>query len=225
MRNQSLHCYDRGDWAAAQQRMVQEQLVGPGRGLSHPGTLDALRKVPRQEFVPEEQRARAWDDCALPIGFGQTISQPYIVGLMTEQLDLQPGDSVLEIGTGSGYQSAVLSRLVRSVYTIEIIAPLARRAAADLRRLGFDNVQVRQGDGYTGWPEAAPFDAIIVTCAPDHVPPLLAEQLREGGRLIIPVGPEGEQQLILLQKRQGRLESFSVLAVRFVPMTGQAQTG
>jgi protein-L-isoaspartate(D-aspartate) O-methyltransferase len=225
MRNQSLHSYDRGVWAAAQERMVQEQLVGPGRELTHPGMLEAMCKVPRHEFVPAAQRARAWEDCALPIGFGQTISQPFIVGLMTEQLDPQPADRILEVGTGSGYQAAVLSRLVSCVYTIEIIEPLACRAAAALQRLGYANVQVRQGDGYAGWPEAAPFDAIIVTCAPDHLPPPLAGQLREGGRLIIPVGPEGEQQLILLQKRQGRLERLPVLAVRFVPMTGQAQAG
>jgi protein-L-isoaspartate(D-aspartate) O-methyltransferase len=225
MRHQILHSDDRGVWGAAQERMVQEQLVGPGRELTHPGMLGAMRKVPRHEFVPAAQRARAWEDCALPIGFGQTISQPFIVGLMTEQLNPQPTDRILEVGTGSGYQAAVLAGLVQEVYTIEIVDPLARRAQADLNRLGYSNVFVRSGDGYQGWPEAAPFDAIIVTCAPERVPQPLIDQIQAGGRLIIPVGPQGEQQLILLQKRQGRLECLPVLAVRFVPMTGQAQAG
>src|SRR5262249_47074456 len=148
-----------------------------------------------------------------------TISQPYIVAFMTEQLDPKPNDRVLEIGTGSGYQAAVLGELVGKVYTIEIIEDLARRAAADLQRLSYTNVSVRAGDGYKGWPEAAPFDAIIVTCAPEKVPAPLIEQLKDGGRMIIPVGPSGSQELVMLRKRGDKLERRAVLPVRFVPMT------
>jgi protein-L-isoaspartate(D-aspartate) O-methyltransferase len=159
----------------------------------------------------------------LPIGFDQTISQPYIVAFMTEQLDPQPADRVLEIGTGSGYQAAVLAELAGEVYTIEIVDVLAQRAGADLKRLGYTNIQVRAGDGYRGWPEAAPFDVIIVTCAPEKVPPPLVEQLKDGGRMIIPVGPMGDQELVLLRKQGEQLEKHAVLPVRFVPMTGGAQ--
>ena len=155
--------------------------------------------------------------------YGQTISQPYIVAFMTEHLDPKPTDRVLEIGTGSGYQAAVLAELVEEVYTIEIVEPLAQRAAADLKRLGYTNVYVRAGDGYQGWPEAAPFDAIIVTCAPEQVPQPLVDQLKEGGWMIIPVGPVGDQELVLLRKQDGRLDERAVLPVRFVPMTGQIQ--
>jgi len=218
-----LHASGTNDWAAACRRMVHEQLTAPGRDLTNARVLEVMASLPRHEFVPEAQRTLAFDDRALPIGYGQTISQPYIVGLMTEQLDPRPSDRVLEIGTGSGYQAAVLSRLVREVYTIEIIAPLAQRAETDLRRLSCTNVFTRTGDGYQGWPEAAPFDSIIVTCAPDNVPQPLIHQLREGGRMIIPVGQVNEQQLVLLHKRGDKLEQTSVLAVRFVPMTGQAQ--
>lgn len=206
----------------ARQRMVETQLASPGRDIRHAGVLKAMGATPRHEFVPAGERDYAYADMPLPIGHGQTISQPYIVAFMTEQLDPQPTDKVLEIGTGSGYQAAVLSPLVAEVYTMEIVAPLGERAKADLKRLGYGNVKVRIGDGYQGWPEAAPFDAIIVTCAPDQVPEPLVRQLREGGRMIIPVGPAGEQNLYLLTKRQGRLEQRAVLPVRFVPMTGEA---
>lgn len=203
--------------------MVREQLTGPGRDITNARVLTAMGKVPRHELVPEAQRPLAYEDRPLPIGYGQTISQPYIVAFMTEKLEPRPADRVLEIGTGSGYQAAVLSELVKEVYTIEIIEPLARRAAADLKRLSCTNVHVRAGDGYQGWPETAPFDAIIVTCAPERVPQPLVEQLKDGGRMIIPVGPPGEQDLVLLRKQAGRLERRTVLPVRFVPMTGETQ--
>jgi len=179
--------------------------------------------VPRHELVPERLRSQAYLDCALPIGNDQTISQPFIVALMTEQLEPKPTDKVLEIGTGSGYQAAVLAEIVGKVYTIEIIEDLAKRAAADLKRLGYTNVVVRAGDGYKGWPEAAPFDAVIVTCAPEKIPQPLVEQLKDGGRMIIPVGPIGNQELVLLVKHGVELERRAVLPVRFVPMTGQTQ--
>jgi len=203
--------------------MVAEQLASPGRDITNARVLTAMGKVPRHEFLPERSRAYAYQDTPLPIGHGQTISQPYIVAFMTEQLAPKPADRVLEVGTGSGYQAAVLAELVAQVYTIEIIEELARRAAADLARLGYTNVQVRAGDGYQGWPEAAPFDAIIVTCAPEKVPPPLLGQLKDGGRMIIPVGPIWNQQLVLLCKRGDKLERRAVLPVRFVPMTGQSQ--
>ena len=187
-------------------RMIREQLVGAARNITNARVLAVMEKVPRHEFVPEQQRNRAYEDRALPIGYDQTISQPYIVALMTEQLDPQPTDRVLEIGTGSGYQAAVL----------------AQRAEADLKRLGYTNIRVRAGDGSRGWPEAAPFDAIIVTCAPEKVPPPLIEQLRDGGRMIIPVGPIGDQELVLFRKQGNKLEQRVVLSVRFVPMTGGA---
>jgi protein-L-isoaspartate(D-aspartate) O-methyltransferase len=210
-------------FAAERRRMVKEQLLsGTGYGITNARVLVAMSKVPRHEFVPAELRHRAYDDGPLPIGYGQTISQPYIVAFMTQQLNPQPTDRVLEIGTGSGYQAAVLAELVREVYTIEIVDPLAQRAKADLKRLGYTNIQVRAGDGYPGWPEAAPFDAIIVTCAPENVPQPLVDQLRVGGRMIIPVGPVWEQHLVLLRKQGGRLEKGTVLPVRFVPMTGKA---
>jgi len=209
--------------AIARQRMVGEQLAGGSRGITNREILNAMRTVPRHEFVPAEQRDRAYVDGPLPIGHGQTISQPYIVAFMTEQLDPQPTDRVLEIGTGSGYQAAVLGELVAEVYTIEIIEPLGRRAEADLQRLGYTNVHVRIGDGHQGWPERAPFDAIIVTCAPDSVPQPLINQLKDGGRLIIPVGAGGMQELMLLHKQHDKLERSAVLPVRFVPMTGAAE--
>ena len=206
-----------------QRRMVQEQLAGPGRGITNARVLAVMERVPRQEFLPAHLRASAYEDSALPIGYGQTLSQPYIVALMTELLEPQPADRVLEIGTGSGYQAAILASLVQEVFTIEIIEPLANRAAATLKDLAFTNVHVRAGDGYRGWPEAAPFDGIIVTCAPERVPPPLVDQLREGGRMIIPVGETGNQQLFLLRKQEGKLERRAVLPVRFVPMTGDAR--
>jgi protein-L-isoaspartate(D-aspartate) O-methyltransferase len=210
-------------WALARKKMVTEQLSGPGRNITNAQVLTVMEKVPRHEFVPERWRAQAYEDRPLPIGYDQTISQPYIVAFMTEKLEPKPSDQVLEIGTGSGYQAAVLSEMVAEVYTIEIIAVLAKRAAADLQRLGYTNVHVRAGDGYRGWPEKAPFDAVIVTCAPENVPAPLVEQLKEGGRMIIPVGPSWNQELILLHKQGGRLERRAVMPVRFVPMTGQSQ--
>jgi protein-L-isoaspartate(D-aspartate) O-methyltransferase len=210
-------------WADARSRMVREQLRGWTRTITNERVLAAMAKVPRHEFVPAELREHAYDDAPLPIGYEQTISQPYIVAFMTEQLDPQPTDRVLEIGTGSGYQAAVLAELVAEVYTIEIVEPLARQAEADLRRLGYTNVHVRAGDGYRGWPEQAPFDAIIVTCGPEHVPQPLADQLRDGGRMIVPVGEHEAQNLVLLRKQAGKLAQHAVLPVRFVPMTGEAE--
>lgn len=210
------------DEAAARQRMVDEQLTVPGRDIQNPKVLEAMRSVPRHLLVPENVRVAAYQDRPLPIGYGQTISQPFIVAFMTEKLDPQPGDRVLEIGTGSGYQAAILSGLVKEVYTIEIVEELARRAERDLAELGYDNVHVRAGDGYLGWPEAAPFDSIIVTCAPEQIPPALVEQLREGGRMVIPVG-RGIQELYLMQKKDGKVKVQSILPVRFVPMTGKAE--
>ncbi len=200
--------------------MVKRQIEA--RGISDERVLEAMRKVPRHEFVPDGYRAYAYTDGPLPIGEGQTISQPYIVALMTESLKLKPDDKVLEIGTGSGYQAAVLAEIVKEVYTIEIIEKLARRAEETLKRLGYDNVKVKAGDGYLGWPEYAPFDAIIVTCAPDHVPQPLVDQLADGGRMVIPVGSEyGIQTLYLLEKHGDKLEKRSIIPVRFVPMTGE----
>lgn len=206
--------------AAARKQMGEHQLAGLGRDITNARVLAVMESVPRHEFVPSQWRAEAYADRPLPIGLGQTISQPFVVAFMTEQLDPQPADRVLEIGTGSGYQAAVLAGLVKEVFSIEIVELLAQRAAADLKRLGYSNVFVRAGDGYQGWPEAAPFDAIIVTCAPNHVPQPLTDQLAEGGRMIIPVGPASDQQLILLHKQNGRLQRRAVLPVRFVPMTG-----
>ena len=197
--------------------MVEIQIKG--RGITDSRVTEVMSSVPRHEFVPVSYRARAYEDHPLPIGYGQTISQPYIVAFMTEQLRSQPTDRVLEIGTGSGYQAAVLSKLVAEVYTIEIVKPLAQRAETDLRRLNYSNVKVKAGDGYKGWPKHAPFDAIIVTAAPDHVPQPLIDQLKEGGRMIIPVGGREMQQLYLLEKHVGKLTQRAVLPVNFVPLT------
>ncbi|WP_063768708.1 protein-L-isoaspartate(D-aspartate) O-methyltransferase [Verrucomicrobium sp. BvORR034] len=212
-----------GGFAVERRRMVEAQLQAPDRGIRHEGVLKAMLEVPRHEFVPAKFRSDAYDDRPLPIGHDQTISQPFIVAFMTEALDPKPTHRVLEIGTGSGYQAAVLARLVKEVFTIEIVEPLGRRAEADLKRLGYNNVQVRVGDGYAGWPEHAPFDTIIVTCAPDHVPQPLTDQLKEGGRLIIPVGGQGAQSLVLIRKKDGKLKREQVMDVRFVPMTGKAE--
>jgi protein-L-isoaspartate(D-aspartate) O-methyltransferase len=210
-------------FARARQKMVAEQLVSFGRSITNAQVLKAMSKVPRHELVPNYLKARAYEDGPLPIGHGQTISQPYIVAFMTEQLNPKPTERILEVGTGSGYQAAVLAELVAQVYTIEIVPELARRATADLQRLGYTNVFVRAGDGYKGWPDAAPFDAVIVTCAPENVPEPLVAQLKEGGRMIIPVGPALDQSLVLLRKENGKLDRKAVLPVRFVPMTGQAE--
>jgi protein-L-isoaspartate(D-aspartate) O-methyltransferase len=209
------------EFAAARKKLVEEQIAAPGRGINSKRVLEVMGSVPRHEFVPESQRNFAYRDEPLPIGYGQTISQPSLVAFMTDKLDLKSTDRVLEIGTGSGYQAAILSQLVAWVYTIEIVEPLARRAMADLKRLGYNNVSVRIGDGYKGWPEYAPFDAIIVTCAPDHIPQPLVDQLRDGGRMVIPVGETGDQSLYLLQKHGQAIEQRAILAVRFVPMTGK----
>jgi protein-L-isoaspartate(D-aspartate) O-methyltransferase len=208
------------DLGAERQRMVQQQLMA--RSINDEHVLAAMAKVPREEFVPEDSRAESYEDGPLQIGYGQTISQPYIVAFMTEQLQPKRNDRVLEVGTGSGYQAAILAELVAEVYTIEIIQPLAKSAEATFERLGYKNVHVKAGDGYKGWPESAPFDAITVTCAPDHVPQPLVDQLKEGGRMIIPVGGFGDQQLYLLEKKNGELQRRAVLPVRFVPMTGEA---
>ena len=200
--------------------MVAEQLRS--HGVSDERVLKVMEKVPREEFVPENVRADAYADKALPIGHDQTISQPFIVAFMTEQLRPKPTDRVLEVGTGSGYQAAVLAELVKDVYTIEIIDSLGKDASARLARLGYSNAHVRVGDGFGGWPEVAPFDAILVTCAPNQVPAPLTQQLKDGGRMIIPVGTGIDQQLHLLEKRNGQLAERAILPVRFVQMTGEA---
>jgi protein-L-isoaspartate(D-aspartate) O-methyltransferase len=210
-------------------RMLDEIAATVTRTQAHTGrkqlgarVIQAMATVPRHEFVPKELQDLAYANRPLPIGHGQTISQPYIVALMTELAELRPDDVVLEVGTGSGYQAAVLATLVRQVYTIEIIPQLGQQAETDLRRLGYANVQVRIGDGYHGWPEQAPFDAILVTAAPDQIPTPLLEQLRPGGRLVVPVGPAGQTQwLKLLRKDEnGSVQEEDVLPVGFVPLTG-----
>ena len=190
-------------------------------GALDPAVMEVMRTVPRHEFVPEDERAQAYADRPLPIGYGQTISQPFIVALMTDLLGLEPGDTVLEIGTGSGYQAAVLSPLADEVYTIEIVPELGRRAAAALNETGFDNVQTKIGDGYYGWPEAAPFDGIVVTAAAGSIPPPLVQQLEVGGRMVIPVGgPFSAQQLMLVEREdEGSYSTRQLLPVRFVPFT------
>jgi protein-L-isoaspartate(D-aspartate) O-methyltransferase len=203
------------------ERDVQRTSAQTGRVQLADAVMAAIGKVPRHEFVPESLRGRAYLNRPLPIGNGQTISQPYIVALMTDLAAVGPNSVVLEIGTGSGYQAAVLAEIAREVYTIEIITALGERAAAALERLGYDNVHVRVGDGYQGWPEAAPFDAIIVTAAPDEVPEPLIRQLAPGGRLVVPVGPEGAvQSLRVLDKdAAGNVTTTDVLPVQFVPFT------
>ena len=202
------------------EQMVRDQIAA--RDVRDARVLAVMRRVARHLFVPPEWQPLAYTDQPLPIGHGQTISQPYVVAFMTEALELKPEDRVLEIGTGSGYQAAVLAELVHEVYSIEIVEPLAGEAEARLRRLGYANVHVRCGDGYRGWPEAAPFDAIIVTAAPDHVPPPLLEQLAPNGRLVIPVG-RFFQDLIRLRRTNAGLKKETLLPVRFVPMTGESE--
>ncbi len=199
------------------EKMVEIQIKA--RGVKDPRVLSALFKVERHRFVPEECLDSAYADQPLPIGEGQTISQPYIVALMTDLLDLKGNEKILEIGTGSGYQAAVLAELAKEVYTIEIVERLASTAKNRLLELGYQNIKVKAGDGYLGWPEAAPFDAIIITCAPDHIPGPLVEQLREGGRMVVPVGTYS-QELKKLVKRSGKIETTDVIPVIFVPMTG-----
>lgn len=204
--------------AGLRAEMVARQIAG--RDVADPRVLAAMRKVPRHRFVPADWAAAAYEDRPLPIGEGQTISQPYIVALMTELLALRGGERVLEIGTGSGYQAAVLAEVAGEVFSIEIVEPLARRAEATLAQLGYGAVHVRAGDGYRGWPEAAPFDAVIVTAAPDHIPQPLVDQLKVGGRLVLPVG-EDWQELVVCTKTAAGIERRSVIPVRFVPMTGE----
>ena len=201
--------------------MVESQIAA--RGIRNPDVLEAVRRVPRHRFVPESLQESAYQDRPLPIGHGQTISQPYVVALMTELADVKAGDTVLEVGTGSGYQAAVLAQLGVKVYSIEIIEPLAEQARAVLEATGYgEQVEVRTGDGYAGWPEHAPFDAVIVTAAPPVIPEPLKQQLRVGGRLVIPVG-QSFQRLLRITRSETGFEEENVLPVRFVPMTGRAQ--
>jgi protein-L-isoaspartate(D-aspartate) O-methyltransferase len=203
-------------YTAARNYMVKTQIIG--RGISDAGTIESMKKVPRHLFVPPEYVKQAYDDYPLPIGYGQTISQPYVVAYMTEAVKPSKKNKALEIGTGSGYQAAVLAGIIDSVYTIEIVPELARDAAARLRMLGYGNVVVRAGDGYNGWKEHAPFDIIIVTAAAETIPKPLIDQLAENGRLIIPVGSQhGIQQLNLLVKKNGKIHSTALLPVKFVP--------
>jgi protein-L-isoaspartate(D-aspartate) O-methyltransferase len=207
------------DFLRARLEMVRTQIEA--RGIRDPAVLSALRTVPRHEFVSESLHGRAYEDRPLPLGWGQTISQPYIVACMTELARLRGGEVVLEVGTGSGYQAAVLAEIAERVCTMELIEPLARRAAETLLRLRYHRVVVRFGDGSVGWPEVAPFDAILLTAAPARVPPALCDQLKEGGRLVAPVGTD-VQKLRLFERRQGRLRKRDLMPVRFVPMIGEA---
>ena len=213
-----MSALDDSSYAAARETMVREQIAG--RGIRDPRVIEALRQVPRHLFIPAAERDRAYADSPVPIGQGQTISQPYIVALMTELVRPKPTDRVLEVGTGSGYQAAVLARLVDHVYTIELEDTLARSATAVLRELKYENVTVRTGDGYVGWPEHAPFDIVIVTAAPEHIPQPLIDQLKPGGRLIVPVGPRFTvQQLQLIEKDAGgAVRTRNVSPVMFVPL-------
>jgi protein-L-isoaspartate(D-aspartate) O-methyltransferase len=213
-------CTDTPELVYARARMVQ--LTIRDRGVSDPRVLAAMEATPRHCFVREQDLSFAYADHPLDIGYGQTISQPYIVALMTELLALEPDAKVLEIGTGSGYQAAILSELVDEVYTVEIVEPLATSATERLAALGYEDVTVRHADGYYGWEEHAPYDAIIVTAAPDHVPPPLVGQLKDGGRLVIPVGPQGGFQVLWQITRQGQqVEAKEITGVRFVPLTGE----
>jgi len=208
------------DFKSGRERMVKEQLVR--RGIHDPRVLATMGRIPREEFVPAGYRHEAYEDGPLPLGEEETISQPYIVALMTELLRPQPGDRIFEVGTGSGYQAAILAELVAEVYTIEIDASLAKAAEERLERQGYKNIHVKAGDGYEGWPEHAPFDGIIVTCALDHVPRPLVAQLKERGRMVLPVGQPGAQELYLFEKENGELKRQAVLPVVFVPMKREA---
>ena len=220
----------RGDWFEAERRKMVEEVLSDaaatssysGRPALSPAVVAAMEKVERHRFVPAAIAALAYLNRPLPIGHGQTISQPFIVALMTDLMKVKPGDRVLEIGTGSGYQAAVLAELARMVYSIEIIEPLGEEAAGRLKSLGYRNVETRVGDGYYGWPEAAPFDAIMVTAAASHVPPPLLKQLKPGGRMLIPLGTQFMTQYLMLVEKQpdGSVTSRQILPVRFVPLTG-----
>lgn len=205
------------NFRAKREEMVRSQIVA--RGISSSRVIDAMQKVPRHRFVPNDYLLFAYSDQPLPIGEGQTISQPYVVAYMTESLDIQPGDKVLEIGTGSGYQAAVLAEMKTEVYSIELIGSLSENAGKILTELGYPEVHLKTGDGYQGWPEFAPFDAIIVTCSPGKIPAPLQQQLAEGGKMIIPVGELNSiQYLYLLEKVKGKIIQKNVMPVRFVPM-------
>lgn len=212
----------RAQLVRAIEQNVRETSIYLDKDRLSPRVMQAMASVARHEFVPDSERRYAYENRPLPIGYGQTISQPYIVAIMTDLLKLQPGDRVLEIGTGSGYQAAILAELVQQVYSIEIIGELARRARAVLDRLGYERVRTRVGDGYYGWEEQAPFDAIVVTAAADHVPPPLIKQLKPGGRMLIPVGSRFmTQQLVLVSKGDEAVTTRQLLPVRFVPLTGE----
>jgi len=216
--SQTLQDKEAVKYRRARNKMVVEQLIA--RGIKDERVLSAMRDVKRHMFVPQEYRDYAYDDCPLPIGENQTISQPYIVALMTELLELKGDEKVLEIGTGSGYQAAILSELADQVYTIEILESLAESASKRLKRLGYNNVTVKCGNGFLGWQEHSPYDAIIVTCAPKEVPLTLIKQLKDGGRLVIPVG-EYFQELKLIRKEDGKIITKNIIPVRFVPMIGE----
>jgi protein-L-isoaspartate(D-aspartate) O-methyltransferase len=204
--------------------LTRETRLETGRASLSERVIQAMAKVPRHEFVPAPEQRNAYANRPLPIGMGQTISQPFIVALMTDLMEVLPGDRVLEVGTGSGYQAALLAELAGTVYTIEIVEPLAREAAERLKRLGYGNVVTRTGDGYRGWPEHAPFDAIMVTAAPREVPQPLIDQLKPGGRLVVPVGGQaaGQSLLLIEKKPDGRITRRNILAVRFVPLTDKS---
>lgn len=208
----------------AEQRERMVRVAIEAEGITNPAVLAAMRKVPRHEFVAGSLKSQAYQDTSLPIGSQQTISPPYVVAYMTEVLDPRPGDKVLEIGTGSGYQAAVLAEIVREIYTIEIVSVLAKSATKRLSDLGYTNVHVKDGDGFQGWPEHAPFDKIIVTCSPEKIPEPLVEQLKEGGRMIIPVGERYQQAFHLLKKVDGKLEDERLISTLFVPMTGESES-
>ena len=218
---------DRADERRRMVETIEAYTRLPGSGLAGGAmdarVIDALRTVPRHAFVPEAVSHLAYADSPLPIGLGQTISQPYIVALMTHLLRVKPGDRVLEIGTGSGYQAAVLARLAREVYSVEIVDELGRRAARSLSRLAYANVATRIGDGYQGWEEHAPYDGIMVTAAPDHIPPALVAQLRPGGRLVIPVGANRQDLMVVAKAADGTTTSTTVIPVRFVPLVREAK--
>ncbi len=213
-----LCMFTQADYQAERQKMVKNQIEA--RGINNTLILEALRKVERHKLVPDAYRKHAYSDRPLPIGEGQTISQPYIVAYMTFLLEPLPNMRVLEIGTGSGYQAAVLAEIVKEVFTVEIVAPLGKRAENDLKAMGYENIQVRIGDGHEGWPEYGPYDAILVTAAAKEIPPPLIDQLKDGGRMIIPIGPASDrQELILLEKVNGQIKTTNLLPVRFVPFT------
>jgi protein-L-isoaspartate(D-aspartate) O-methyltransferase len=211
---------DPDEYMSRRWEMVEKQLIS--RGIQDSRLIQAMLKIPRHMFVPEDLRESAYGDNPIPIGMDQTISQPYIVALMTELLRLKEGEKVLEVGTGSGYQTAILAEMGCEVYTIEILEPLLDKARKTLESLGYDNIRYRTGDGYKGWEEFSPFDAIIVTAAPDHIPQPLIDQLKINGRMIIPVG-DLYQELVLIKKKEKGVDMKTITPVRFVPMTGEAQ--